>query len=80
MKELPDSLQGHIIIDYLFTDFLSKYSRYFLSSKRANQLKKKAKLELDIFNSQHEQNQRNFLGQFVRNLEPRKYTVDGDII
>ena len=41
MKELPDSLQGHIIIDYLFCDFLAKYERYFISSRRGSASKKK---------------------------------------
>ena len=32
----------------------------------------------DVSNNQHEQNRQNYLVQFVRLLEPRRFTSDGD--
>jgi len=36
MDELPYYVQGEIVIDYLFTDFLYKYRSYFISKNIDN--------------------------------------------
>lgn len=55
MDELPESVQGAIIIDYLFSDFLIKYEGYFLPSKRTNKDKKNVeRIYQEIYNSQNE--------------------------
>ena len=66
MDELPFYVQGEIIIDYLFTDFLYAYRNYFLPQST----------QTDTSNFKdgfQDPKMRNFLVIFVRALEPRFY-------
>jgi hypothetical protein len=73
MDELPYYVQGEIIIDYLFTDFLYAYRNYFVPASMQNDKNFK-----DAF---QDQKMRNFLVEFVRTLEPRFYNQsNGDMI
>jgi hypothetical protein len=73
MDELPYYVQGEIIIDYLFTDFLYAYRNYFVPANMQNDKNFK-----DAF---QDQKMRNFLVDFVRTLEPRFYNqTNNDMI
>jgi hypothetical protein len=65
MDELPYYVQGEIIIDYLFTDFLYIYRSYFRPiTGRDNQ---------SYGDAIQSRKQRGFLVEFVKCLEPRFY-------
>lgn len=74
MDELPYYVQGEIIIDYLFTDFLYKYRTYFIPVNTGNNPNNYK----DVF---QDQKMRNFLVEFVKVMEPRFYKqVNNDMI
>ena len=82
MDELPQSVQGQIFIDYLFTDFLYKYKSYFTPPKIKNKKQhvgknQQHKIMADMNN---DYKHREFLVEFVKRLEPRFYTQNGDMI
>ena len=66
MDELPYYVQGEIVIDYLFTDFLYKYRSYFISKNIDNSPSNYK----DVF---QDQKMRKFLVDFVKTMEPRFY-------
>lgn len=68
MDELPYYVQGEIIIDYLFTDFLYKYRTYFIPKNI--DIKNNPSSYKDLF---QDQKMRGFLVDFVKTMEPRFY-------
>jgi len=73
MDELPYYVQGEIIIDYLFTDFLYIYRSYF------RPISGRDKTSFD--DAIQSRKQRGFLVEFVKCLEPRFYLqANNDVI
>ena len=70
MDELPYNVQGEIVIDYLWNDFLYRYRSYFHALKplRENKLTEAFKTK----------ELRGFIVDFVKILEPRFFTSSND--
>ena len=74
MDELPASVQSEIFIDYLFSDFLHSYRTYFYPKlKRHN-----TSFNIQWVSQEDDQKMREFLVEFVKQLEPRFYKQADD--